>query len=400
MSKGISIVVIYIMFVAMACVLSVVGAYFIKSLFFRKLRERKINKVLRFMGPHFALHMSEFYIDDAPELGLDINKMMSAPYALEAFARCYGEYAAKNGYTEKARQYASKYVEYAALLKCRTVRNKYRTSFILRMLAEYRINTAEANSLAFRNLSSKSLYARESALAVIGNAGDPRLVARALNEVSGGPHYYSEKLLVDFLDAFAGAKSDLSKALLEGFDSFGIEAKRIVAVYFANCKDGSASVRGLMLSCAGSLDMELAIRAIRYFGWVTDPAAAGPIIKGLDHEYWEIRAVSARVCKYGYGGPEALEAVGRRIYDQNWHVSVNSAYAFTALADAAGINKIVCGGDRQAGEIVMYVMLARGMIDYGQYAMKYPAQARAAVKTAAKKPGRGIGVVKTRQGGK
>lgn len=364
-----SIVVIYIVFFALLCTLLIVSVYFVASLVSRRAHRRRMARRIELIRPLFAQHMKYSNAKKIPEEDIArMRKLSLTRIGLEAFTRCYREYVEKNGYDEKVRRYTGRVVDYKILLKNRIVRNQYRTSYVLYLLAEYRVHNDEVDQLALRSLDSRSLYTRNNAMQVIKNTGSVKLVIQALEIIGASAHYFNSKMLIDFFDTFAGNQQKLTRALLNNFDNFSLFIQRLLPGHFTNQRANDAQVRALMLRCLKGTDKELVIATSKYFGWVTEPEAGKIILQNLDHPDWEVRALSARVSQRGYNSPPMLDALERHLSDSNWYVRMNSAYAFIAMAnDKSRVQAIIDGADRYAREITLYVMFVKNMIDYAQY---------------------------------
>lgn len=87
---------------------------------------------------------------------------------------CYKSYLNENESQEQLREYANKILSYKTLLNNRIVRNKYRKSYILYLLAEFGINTEEVKEFAKNSLSKNSVHVRNNALRLIQNSGNEK----------------------------------------------------------------------------------------------------------------------------------------------------------------------------------------------------------------------------------
>jgi hypothetical protein len=362
-----TVLVVYIAFLSLLGILFVTGTYFVTSLISRNLHGRHLAKRLGEIRELFDIDMKS--PDDLLDVSIDVMQdLVLNRLGLEAFTQCYEEYTAQHGYTDEVRDYAARIVDYKALLRRRIVRRHYRESFILHLLAEFRVNQEETNRMVLDCLHHKSLYVRNNALRVIKNTGETRLMMEAIDFISKGERYFNEKMLIDFLDTFLGNSQELVEALLEKFDSYNLQVKHLILGYLMNQKADAPPVHQLMLRCMGEEDKELVIAATKYFGWLIDEEAGKVILRNLDHVEWEIRALSARVSQRGYESPAMIDALERRISDRNWFVRQNSAYAFMAMVhDEDRIQRIIDGEDKYAREITLYVMFVKNMIDYEEY---------------------------------
>ncbi|MDL2236522.1 hypothetical protein LJC56_01655 [Christensenellaceae bacterium OttesenSCG-928-K19] len=400
---------VYIVFIGLIAVLAIVSIYFISDMVARRREGKKVDAltqelrsvfarflpdegephqdpekagwVIRYKEkhPHYTperkqpgqvdaffrkQHSGADYDDDIRQL----KKQVMTKAGLQAFNTCYSEYVLAHGYTEKARDFAGMVIDYRVLQKNKVVRDKYRTSYILYLLAEYRIYTPEVEEFALRSLNDKSLYVRGNALRVIKNTGDIPLMAYAFETINKSEHYYNDKVLIDFLDSFAGDLDSLDDELIKLFDSMQEELRVLLITHFTNRRNNNPVILDKMLECMEDEDMEVVIAATKYFGWMYDKRAHDLILQNLGNEQWEIRAQSARVAQRGYGSPQMIDRLECLLGDGNWFVRMNSAYSFINMVeDEARINAVLEGGDRYAREITMYVMFDRGKMDYDRY---------------------------------
>ncbi len=363
------VLVIYISFLALIFVLFIISTYFISSLISRWAHQRRLGGKMAEIEPLFNEQMAYPTPSDVPtEKIARIKALSHSRLGLEAFTLCYAQYVADYGYSDKVRDYAGRVIDYDILQRNRIVRNQYRTSYILYLLAEYRIHNPRVDAFAIHSLNDKSLYARHHALRVIKNTEDTGLIMAALDTVNGSSYYFNNRMLVDFLDTFTGNQEALSAGLVEKFHAYNPNMQRLVLDHFTNARNRSEAVRQLMLRCLNGADKELAIGATKYFGWVTEPRATDAILRNLTHNDWELRAQSARVSQWGYDSPWMRTALERRLCDENWHVRLNSAFAYTAMMNGqVPMQHILEAPDSYARDVSVYAMFAKNHLDYMQY---------------------------------
>ncbi len=212
------LIIIYISFVTIICMVLIVGMYFANSMVNRNLHRRRLDKRMQVIRQLFDEHIAQPNPADLSQSEIDkMRKLALSRIGLEAFTRYYSEYTSQNGF-DKAQLYAARIVDYKILMKNYIVRNKYRASYILYLFAEYRLHSPETDRMAIEGLSDKSFYTRNNALNVIKNTGSVPLAINALKVVSAGERYYNGKMIIDFFDTFTGDRDDLSMELLKNFD--------------------------------------------------------------------------------------------------------------------------------------------------------------------------------------
>ncbi|NLV88165.1 MAG: hypothetical protein GX021_02175 [Tissierellia bacterium] len=278
-----TVYVIYITFIIFVILLILVGIYFLTLLRFNKVQNKKVAEMVEEIKDIVESHLSYDNLKDIPKKEIEnLRKLTSNKIGLQGFLICYKNYIEENGFHEKARKYANQIVSYKTLLNNRIVRNKYRQSYILYLLAEFGIDAEEVKEFAINSLNKKSIYVRSNALKVIQNTSDVFLVLEALDVIDSSEHYFNGKILVDFLDNFMGDKALLNEHLLNNMDRYSNRMKSIIIEYFINNLVDYEEVKlKLLYYLSTSEDKELLISSTKYFGKVFDdlePSHEEPIV--------------------------------------------------------------------------------------------------------------------------
>lgn len=314
-------------------------------------------------------HLRYDDLNDIPEEEIKyLQKVTSKKIGLQGFLICYKNYLNENESQEQLREYANKILSYKTLLNNRIVRNKYRKSYILYLLAEFGINTEEVKEFAKNSLSKNSVHVRNNALRLIQNSGDVNLALEALDIVDKSEYYFNDKILLDFLDSFTGDRELLNHKLLNNMDKFSNRLKKIVIEYFSsNCIDDEEIKLKVLYHLINSKDKELLISSTRYFGRIFDDMALIYIIKNLNSPEWELRAVSAKVLSK-YKREDVKQALFESIRDENYFVRFNCAFSYVDMENEEVlkdlVNKIEDNNER---EMLLYAMQSRNIIGYEEY---------------------------------
>lgn len=364
-----TVYLVYISFVIFVVILLIVGIYFMLALRKRRISLEKINKKTEIIKDILNNHMGYSDIKLIPENEIEeIRKIVSNKIGLESFINCYQEYLDNNGDVIKARDYAGMVVSYKTLLNNKIVREKYKKSYILFLLSEFRINTEEVTEFALESLDSDSIYVRNNALRVIRNTGSVPLILKTIESISSQDHYYNYRVLVDFIDNFTGEQELLNQAFVENFQVFNVRFKRLIIEHFSNRLNDNENIRLLVLEVlSSSNDKNTLIMATRYFGRIIDERAKENILKNLESPEWELRAISAKIIP-NYNSQISKSKVMEALKDKNYYVRYNSAFSYIEMEEEDNIlnelNKIT---DPFAKDITLYAMYASNIIDYKEY---------------------------------
>lgn len=365
-----SVYLVYISFVIFVVILLVVGIYFILALRKRRVLLEKINKQTETIKEILNNHMGYSDIKLIPEYEIEeIRKIVSNKIGLEAFINCFQDYLEDNGDLVKVRDYAALVVSYKTLLNNKIVREKYKKSYILYLLSEFRINTEEVMEFALESLDSDSIYIRNNSLRVIRNTGNVPIVMKAIESISSQNHYYNYRVLVDFIDNFTGEQELLNQALVEKFPIFNNRFKRLIIEHFSNKLNDNENIRLLVLDVlSSSNDKNTLIMATRYFGRVIDERAEEYILQNLESPDWELRAISAKIISH-YNSQSSRFKILEGLKDKNYYVRYNSAFSYIDMEEEENILKYLDNiTDPFAKDITLYAMYNRNIIDYKEYA--------------------------------
>lgn len=248
--------------------------------------------------------------------------------------------------------------------------NELRSSYLVFILGEYRLDREYINKCLINNLNSKSLYTKYNILRSIANIGNNESFIKAINYISATEVYLNNRIFMDIIGDFTGDKNKLNKELLKTLDDFTDEIKIIIIGYFTNVRYDEAKENLLKLFESNYIDKELKATIIRYFTKIHYDNFREILISMLDCEEWEIRAISAKAL-LNYYSEETVEGLLSSITDSNWYVRFNSAMSLLQfdLGDDL-LNKVLRQNDRYAIEILYYAMFERKVINYEEYKIK------------------------------
>ena len=228
--------VVYISFTVLMWLLLIICSYFAVSIIYRNIYRHKLDKRLDRINPLFIEHMKRYNPGEpaASEIG-EMKSLISDMTGLEAFNIAFHKYTQTYGYNDKLFEYTGRIIKYKTLLKI--VRGKYRISYILYLISEYRIFDPDSIYLAVKSLTDKSYYTRINALLAVKNTGDTGLAIHALKITGRSALYFNSRIIVDFLDTFAGNKTEFRSALINQFDVLNYFVQRQIITHFNNQRD-------------------------------------------------------------------------------------------------------------------------------------------------------------------
>lgn len=305
---------------------------------------------------------------------VDLQEKVRTKPGLQAFNKIYFEKVAQDGLDEHLRNYVRLIIDYQTLYKNRIVRDKYRKSYILYLLAEYYMNSDEVIQYALSSLNNKSQYVRNNALRVLRNTGNVEAFIAAYHNISKGQLYFNKKVIVDFIDCFQGDMSELNKVLGSTISEFSSQIQKVIVEHFANQKISDFSEEILNLIRVSN-DKEVIISGIKYFGIIRYQQAYDFIVSQFNGENYETRAVCANTIAL-YRCEETINLLKKNITDSNWFVRYNSAFSLIHLEEGDIFNpnslvaKIIQGNDRFAKEMIIYTLYSTHLINNDNYEEK------------------------------
>lgn len=207
-------------------------------------------------------------------------------------------------------------------------------------------------------LTSPSVYARENALHILYDLGDPDIVVRALRVLDEAHTFHHPKLIHDGLLSFAASREDLLKALWQAFPDVSHEMQTTLVNYMRLSGGGCSREIFALMTQAGQ-DDEVYFACMRYFGRFPYPPAYPILLEDLrqrEGRRWELAAVAATVLS-SYPGEETVQALKGALHSPVWYVRANAAESLEILGVSyEGLVAIFEGEDRYAREILQYRM--------------------------------------------
>ena len=362
-----TILIIYATFILLVVVLLLVNAYFINEIISKQRSQKKLDEQLLVIEPIMKKHLKTD-IDKIKKSEIETLKaVVLTKKGLEAFNVWCQNYINEYGFTDNFKSYVDLIIDYKRLLENKIVRERYRNSYVLYLLSLYKLDSKETFDYAFNLLEDKSLYSRNNALRVIQNSKDEIDMVRALNIVDKSTHFFNDKIIIDFLTEFAGSRRSLNDLLVKKFDVYSERIKKLLIEYFINTKDNSINIQSHMYDLLKKNEnTELVIASTKYFGKVINEKAKDLIMKNLDSEQWEVRAISGKVIEFYYDELVILK-LKQKLSDSNWFVRFNCALSLINVTEGVDRRQMIKLEDRYAREIYIYALFTKGLIDIDEY---------------------------------
>lgn len=228
-------------------------------------------------------------------------------------------------------------------------------AYISTYLGEYKIDSFEVNEYLINNLKSKNLHLRTTSLRAISKIGNANNLVNGIKYLSLENKYINNKVLIDILNQFHGDRNLLSDKLLEIFDDLNADIQKSIVENLSHDKVINAKVKLLQLLKDCNTHKEVKISIIRYFTRIKYEDARSEIIKILENEDWDFRAIAATALKH-YKDEESINALLNSIGDKNWHVRYNSAKSLLSFKDNSIVEQVFEKNDKYSIEILNYIM--------------------------------------------
>lgn len=201
-----------------------------------------------------------------------------------------------------------------------------------------------------------NFYCRVNALKALYAFGSPENVAAAVLLQDRSGSFFHEKLLTDGLLSFTGDHNRLIDLLWTDYEKFSVKTQLAILNYIRYKSSGYKEEMYRIMTDA-SLDKELRLAAIRYFGKYVFPPARDALVAfaaDKEPENWEYAAVSVSALGK-YRGRKVMEALFQDIHSSNWYIRYNASASLEAHGlDYNRLLEVVAGRDRYAREIMMY----------------------------------------------
>lgn len=363
-----TVLMVYLVFILIILILCIVSAYFINRLIVRNYTRKKVAKSNKELNELMEKHLE---MDDINAIdGEEIKKvisLISTKYGLQAYNNIYTRYFNNNGFDEKIEAYINRTIDYKVLLDNKIVRDRYRKSYILHLLGKFHMNSKDVIDFSLEALNDESLYTRTNAFRVASNSKNVSFFLDSLKIINDSDYYFNKKIIIDNIDNYNGDSSELNNELLKRIHTYKDEIKSILIEHFTNDRFSNKDAIEIMKSFVEGDKKECIIAATKYFGKIYDFNASKSILKNMEKDDGDIKAISAKVLSQ-YESEETHRKLVEGLSDRNWFVRFNCAFSILNFDNVErSIEEINDGADAYAKEILLYAMFSKGMIDFDEY---------------------------------
>lgn len=264
------------------------------------------------------------------------------------------------------KKYMEKFDSYIRILiKKYSKENGMKKIYITFLMGQYKVDKDYINEFLYNAIKTNSLYMRFNAINSISQIGNVACFIEALSYVSEVGGYLNNKIFIDIMDQFGGNIKEFNDRLAEYLGDFSEDIQCMIIDHFKNCNYVAVAEKLAYMLNSNDTNIEVIARIVKYFSSIKYPPVKEILIKLLDSEQWEYRALVAKALS-NYYGLDTLEKLLISIMDQNWYVRFNSA--MTLLDFELGDNLLYfVKYDKYATEILYYAMFVKNKVTYLEY---------------------------------
>ncbi|MDO5568883.1 MAG: hypothetical protein Q4G04_02065 [bacterium] len=355
-----NVIMIYMTFIMLLVVLMMIMMYFLISSFRKKTFSGKVLKQVDELKPLFKKYLNNGKKDIKGNDLEELKKIVSNKNGLEAFTICYLEYREKLGDDSKLESFGKQVIDYDCITNNKVVREKYRDSYVLYLLAVYKLNDKQVIDYAFEMLDSPSIYTRNNALRVIENSISADDYIKTLKFINEKKYFFNNKLLIDFLTF---NKCDrLDKIIIKELNNFDVDKQKIIIDYLTAIKSDEREVKetlnNVLTNENNTIELELSI--LKYFEVVKEERIVPCLLKKLSSEDWRVKAISCKVSRVY--PTESIKAKLREcLVDKNWFVRYNAAFTLVDIDNTFNETELAKLTDDFAKDITTYALSKKKM---------------------------------------
>lgn len=318
---------------------------------------REVKKLKRTFGMEILNQLE--MIKNKQEIPYDdilkINKKLKEKIYEQVFSETIITFNKSRANRRYTKIYMSKFTKYINSIVSKK-KIKEQKAYIAFLLGEYKVETESVNEFLYECINSDSLHLRFNGLRSISKIGNVDYFIKALNIVSDNKENLNSKIMIDAIDDFGGDIDKLYNEIVGDFHKFTDKSKCLFIAHLADKKNGILSEKLLSMLKANDTDYEVKSSIIKYFGVIKYNDSKEELLKILDGESWEYRALSVRALD-NYEGEDIVDKLMETIKDENWYVRFNSATTLLKLnISDSKLMSILTGEDKYASEIMEYAI--------------------------------------------
>lgn len=240
-------------------------------------------------------------------------------------------------------------------------KNKIKKAYYIYVIGEFKLK--DKYNFLMNNCNNKSIYVQVNVLKALANLGDYDYYIEGLKRILNSNTLMHRKIIIESLVHFNKINPKLNHELIKELNSENVELDVIIINYYTSIKCGEVSSVMYQLLEDKNTDKEILIASIKYFLENDYKDVKDILIRLLNDENWEIRAISATAIR-NYNGKDVINALKKSITDNVWYVRQNSARSLEFLIkDKDKILSIIDKTDRYAYDAILNVLSEKNKIN-------------------------------------
>lgn len=226
-------------------------------------------------------------------------------------------------------------------------------SLLISLLIRCDASSSRLKQILLKNLEAKNLLVRIETLRCISSQRNRKIMIQALEIIDRQPQHFSNKLLTDALIEFQGSRELLMEEMWKNRVHYSTDLQVSMIQMMTMLKSESFAERVYEIADDKTVNKEVRIAAIKYFGHVLRPEYINRLASFLTDPVWEYGAVAANVLR-NYECTEIFESLLKGSASRNWHVRNNCAKTIVACCSREQIREAIQGEDRYSRDSIIY----------------------------------------------
>lgn len=242
-------------------------------------------------------------------------------------------------------------------------KDEFDKAYKINIIGEFKLNNYM--DYLMTACDDKHMYVQVSTIKSLAKLGNVEYFVEGLTKIVTSTSLIHEKIIIDAIYSFEGKKEKLNKALNKKLISKNEkeELKIVILNHFINIKYDYVKEDIYNILLDESYSKELKLVGIKYFINIEYLKAKLVLIKLLNHECWEIRAISASALR-SYKDKEVILNLKQSIKDSEWYVRQNSARSLFYLADNKDdLTYVINGEDKYAADSMLSILSEENKLD-------------------------------------
>ncbi|MGM9988065.1 MAG: HEAT repeat domain-containing protein [Bacillaceae bacterium] len=247
-------------------------------------------------------------------------------------------------------------------------KSEFDTAYKVKLIGQFKLKDYEAYLL--KNCKNSSIYVQITALHSLSSLGDVNSFVLGLKNMLTTNTLVEMKIISDKISKFNGDKQALNDRLKRELTRDDTKLNKVILEHFINVTYIGVQEKLCLLLNDTSLEKELKLACIKYFIKIKNGKAKELLIKLLQDENWEIRALSATALNH-YKEQAVRDALKEVVKDENWYVRQNAARTLFYLATSKReLFDIINGTDKYASDAMLSILSEENCLEQYLYGIK------------------------------